>query len=377
LINKMKILHANDDNHNLGGAFLITYRVEKYLRSLGFSYDYLSMDRFDIENTDFPISKDDKTYSANLRGNRLAGHLILPFFVNRVLKDAPYKIIHIDSDSAWKALLYAVPAKKNGVKVIVHSHSTGIDGDAKLLKRILQTMSKPLLKKYADRIIACSREAALWMAPHGKVSNVEVILNGVDFEKFYYDEAERAAYRNSYGIDEDTLVLGNVAMLTKNKNQLYLLDVLAEMQKRQIKAKLFLVGDAESDYGQEVKRKASELNLSELVVFTGKTSNVREHLNMMDIYLFPSFFEGAPLALYEAQATGLPCIINSTISKDAIACEWCYTESIASGAMVWCDKIEELVNIYRQGRTCRVLDDRFSIRGMASELSVVYKGLIN
>ena len=81
-----KILHVNDDNHNLGGAFLITYRVEKYLRSYGFSYDYLTMDHFD-ENSKFPIPNDDKTYSANLRKNRFFGHILLPFYVNKVLKN--------------------------------------------------------------------------------------------------------------------------------------------------------------------------------------------------------------------------------------------------------------------------------------------------
>ena len=65
-----KILHVNGDNYNLGGAFLITYRVEKYLRNYGYRYDYMSMDHFD-NNSKFPIPVDDTTYSANLRKNRL------------------------------------------------------------------------------------------------------------------------------------------------------------------------------------------------------------------------------------------------------------------------------------------------------------------
>ena len=88
----LKVLHANDDNVNLGGAFIITYRVEKYLRRYEYSYDYITMDHFDRDSESFPMPRDDRLYSANLRNNRLFGHILLPFFVAKIVKNNKYKI---------------------------------------------------------------------------------------------------------------------------------------------------------------------------------------------------------------------------------------------------------------------------------------------
>lgn len=371
----IKILHANDDNHNLGGAFLIAYRVEKYLRAKGFSYDYLSMDKFDIECTDFPIPSDDKVYSANLRENRWLGHFLLPFYVNKVLHENKYNLIHIDSDAAWKALLYAIPAKKNGVKVLIHSHSTGIDGDAKSIKMVFDKVAKKILPHYTDCYIACSKEAAEWMAPYGDLSKIKVVFNGIDFGKFHYDENERQEYRTKYGIHENTLVLGNVAMLMERKNQKFIVEILKCISDKGIDAKLVLVGDDKNEYGDCLKEYFKHIGLDGKVIFIGLNPNVRQFLNMMDVYVFPSYFEGAPLALYEAQATGLNCIASDTISRDAVISDWCYQKSLKDGTKAWAEAILEF-QLNKRDRNLKILENKYSITGMAKELSKLYEEII-
>ena len=76
----IKVLHCNNDNYNLGGAFIITYRVNELLLKKGIVCDYITMDHF-VDSCNFSIPEGVKTFSANLRKNRFLGHIILPFYV--------------------------------------------------------------------------------------------------------------------------------------------------------------------------------------------------------------------------------------------------------------------------------------------------------
>jgi len=366
-----KVLHANDDNVNLGGAFLIAYRVEKYLREYGFSYDYVSMDHFSNENNPFKIPEDDITYSAYLRNNRFLGHIKLPFYINRVLKNNNYKIIHIDTDAAWKGLLYAVPAKKNNVKVLLHSHSTGIDGQAKGIKSICEFFAKKMLPKYVDKYIACSNEAREWMAPNGDIEKIEFVFNGIDYNEFYFSESEREEYRSRLQLNE-CLVLGNVAALMERKNQRFIIEIFNEIHKKISNSKLLLVGDDKGSYGDQCKDLVGKYGLNDCVYFIGISSNIREILNAMDVFVIPSFFEGAPLSLYEAEATGVVCIASDSISKDAVICEWCSQYSLKKPVGEWADKIIELYSNTSNEREKRRLPEKYSIKNMASILSDIY-----
>lgn len=374
LMQSTKILHANDDNHNLGGAFLITYRVEKYLRKYGYSYDYLSMDHFDKESR-YPISEDDKTYSANLRKNRLLGHILLPFYVNKVLKDCSYDIMHIDTDSAWKALLYAVPAKKNGVKTVIHSHAMDIEGDAKRLKSWAEMISKRILTRYADKYIACSQNAAKWIVPPTTNQTPEVIINGIELDEFCFLKEERTEYRKQLNLG-DSIVLGNVGLFSENKNQKYLVDLLDKLVKKNYDVKLLLVGKDDTAYGKEVKKLVENKRLNKRVVFAGERSDVRQLLNAMDIYIQPSYREGFGLSTVEAQATGLKTCISDKLPKECCACEWAFMFALKTGD----DQIEQVVSdyIYNENeRESRRLNKKYSIEYMARSEAHVYGTLID
>lgn len=369
-----KILHANSDNFNLGGAFIITYRVEKHLKKYGFSYDYISMDHFVEESNNYAINKEDKTYSANLRKNKLLGHLLLPFYVNKILKKTSYKIIHIDTDSAWKALLYAIPAQKNKVKVIVHSHSTGIDGKSKLLKMFCEFWAKKILIKYCNNYIACSEDAAKWIVPSGYSNIVKIIPNGIDLNEFYFDKNERVKYRKKYNLG-NSIVIGNVGLFTENKNQKYLIELLEELLKDNYNVKLLLVGNNNTAYGQTIKKIVEEKKIQEKAILTGPSDDVRQLMNAMDIYIQPSNFEGFCLASLEAQATGLLTYVSNTLPEESIVCDWGKKFNIHEGKKI----IKQVISNYsfeNNSRDNKKIDERNGLAYMAEQEAQIYKELL-
>jgi glycosyltransferase involved in cell wall biosynthesis len=366
-----KVLHANDDNLTLSGAFIIAWRVDKYLRDIGISYDYISMDDFDNSpDAKFAIPKDAKTFGAKLRENRFIGLLKLPFYVYKVLKKNEYSVIHIDCDYTYKALLYAIPAKILGVKTVVHSHTTGLAGDYQKLKLFAHILSKKALSLFTDCYIGCSKEAAEWLTPKKRINEKTVVFNGIDLSSFKYDKREREEWRNKLEIN-NRFVIGNMGSLCYRKNQTFLIDILKDVKKYNDKAILLLVGPGVEEYIDEMKKKVNDYNLNDSVIFYGMTTNTRELLNCMDLFAFPSFVEGAPLALYEAEAVGVSCIMSNTISTDAVICDWVSVKEINNGIKPWVDEITLLMSSEDTLHT-RKIDEKYGLKKMAERLKEIY-----
>lgn len=367
----LKVLHANDDNSTLSGAFIIAWRVDRYLRKIGIAYDYISMDKFDMSpNAKFVIHNDSKTFGADYRKNRFIGLIKLPFYVYRVIKENNYKIIHIDCDYTYKALLYAIPAKMLGARTIVHSHTTGLAGDYQFLKLIAHRFSNKILSVFTDKYIGCSKEAAEWLIPKKRINVDSVVFNGIDLENFKFDEKQRNEWRKKMGLS-NKFVIGNVGSICERKNQSFLIDVLYEVKKKKPDAVLLLVGPGVEEYIFQIKQKMARLHLTDSVIFYGMTTNTIELLNVMDIFAFPSFVEGAPLALYEAEATGLNCIMSNTVSLDAVITSYVKVEPIDEGPKCWSDAILDYSKL-NNNREKRKVDEKYGLNQMAITLKSIY-----
>ncbi len=371
----IRVLHCNIDNKNLGGAYLLERRIEPYMRKLGFIYDYITMDEFvKTENEEINPLQGTKTYSAHLRDNRFIGHIRFPKYISYVLSKNQYKIVHINIDSAWKALIYAVPAKKSGAKVIIHSHSTGIDGGYKTIKYLLHLIGKKVLVKYTDKYIGCSEEANKWLVPKKKLKQAVVLKNGVDTKQYYRDYVIRKKSRAELNFKDDELVIGNVARINDNKNQIFLVKILRKMLDKGVNVKLLLVGAYTKKAYDKVYEMAMKLNVESYVIFTGETSMVNNYLNTMDYFVFPSIFEGFPLSVIEAQAVGLKCLISSTISSEVIETGLVTKMSLDEGEEKWADFISKdncLIS------SCHASNEEiYSLEKMASDMKGLYKEVL-
>lgn len=221
-----------------------------------------------------------------------------------------YKILH--SHVRSYASLYIPIAKKYGLKTIIHSHSTSNgSGIASVVKRIMQYP----LRHQADYLMACSNEAGRWL--YGDKAclkdNYIFLPNAIDTEKYRYSEAAANKYRAELGL-AGKFVIGHVGRFHEAKNHMFLLEVFAEVAKRRTDAMLLLVGDG--DLRSSIEAKIKELQIEKRVILAGSRGDVAEIMSAMDVFVFPSLYEGLPVTVVEAQAAGLHCLISSCITED-------------------------------------------------------------
>ena len=222
-----------------------------------------------------------------------------------------YHVLH--SHVRSYASLYLPVAAKHGVKTIIHSHSTSNgSGITAKMKDMLQLP----LRDQADILMACSSEAGKWLfGEEACRSNKYIFLpNAVDLRRFSMHEDARKKYRRDMGL-EDKLVIGHVGRFLNAKNHSFLLDVFAKVHEKKPDSVLLLIGDGGSEK-QHVIDKACELGIAESVLLSGNRSDVPELMSTMDVFVFPSLWEGMPATVIEAQAAGLPCLISDTITTD-------------------------------------------------------------
>ena len=207
----------------------------------------------------------------------------------KIFKENNYKIVHshINALSVFPLRI----AKKAKIPVrIAHSHSTSNKKEWK--KNILKMILRPLSKLYANNYFACTEYAGKWLFGKKVVERKElnVINNAIDLKKFEFNENTRKALREKLGIKDDTLIIGHVGRFMKQKNHEFLIEVFNEVYKKNQNTLLILIG--QGPLLSEIKQKAINLNIEDKIRFIGQVTNVEKYYNIMDIFLFPSIYEG-------------------------------------------------------------------------------------
>ena len=277
-----------------------------------------------------------------------------------------YKIVHVHQDCMSSVILKA--ARKNNVPIrIAHCHSSSQDKDLKYpIKRFFQYY----IPKYATDLMACGQAAGEWMFPSQQFI---VLNNAVDVSKFYFNPIVRNAVRSELGIADDELLIGNVGRFSVPKNHSFIIEIFKQLQIKNPKAKLVLVGNDAGSIADTVKERVKTLSIDDKVIFTGIQSNVDRYLMAMDIFLLPSLYEGFPVTTVEAQATGLECIISDKVPADCMITELVHQFSLNESADSWASRI---VDIYtksvRRDHSQKIIDAGFDISHNAKWLEDYY-----
>lgn len=201
-------------------------------------------------------------------------------------------------------------AAKMGVPVrIAHSHVA--HQDVKGIKRWLRILKFYHHRHGATDLIGCSRDALDWIFPLGGIRRL-VIPNSIDSQRFRFSPAERKKLRNRYGISDSTRVILNVGRATEQKNQQLILK-LAEAEEE---ADRLYVIIGHGNLLKNLKEDAERKKLHN-VLFAKEYANIEEWFSAADIFIFPSLYEGNPLAPMEAQASGIPVIVSPAVSDEA------------------------------------------------------------
>lgn len=234
--------------------------------------------------------------------------------LKRVLKENTFDVVHIHAGSTIVLYKCAKIAKKLGVKkVIVHSHMAG---NLSFVAKTLKKYTDKHFDKYVDKYLACSRLAGECKFPI-KVLNTDkffVVNNGIDTEKFSFNENIRDQYRKEFKIEND-LVLLNVGRFTEQKNQHFIVRFADWLKNSVPNFKIILVGDGKLK--EQIIQNIKNLSLEEKFILLDKRNDVQNIMMASDIFVFPSTFEGLGIVTIEAQATGLPVIASEFIPEEA------------------------------------------------------------
>lgn len=256
-----------------------------------------------------------------------------------------YDVIHINSNSATAAIELAI-AKKCKIPIrIVHNHTSICD------HQFLHRIMYPLFKGLYTDAIACSQRAGEWIFKDG---NFTVLCNGINTERFRYDEGKRRRIREKYRISDQSLVLGHVGKIYKPKNHPFLIEVFHEYHKENPDALLMLVGDGEMR--PQIEQQVKVLHLEGSVIFAGMQRSIDEYLSAMDIFLFPSIWEGMPLSMIEAQASGVYCIASNQIDSTVNVTHEVKMLPIDNGVGVWIDALNMFEGYDRNQKSQRDIE---------------------
>jgi len=274
-----------------------------------------------------------------------------------------YDIVHIHGNSAT-SILELLPAKIAGVKKrIVHNHNSLTSHP------ILNMFLKPFFRKTYTDAIACSEKAGNWLFGKGRF---KILKNAIDMDRFLLDEMKRNAVRRYFGIEKNDIVIGHVGKFNKQKNYPHIVKTFYEFHKLHRDSKLLLVAGGELE--NDVKKMVESLNLRNDVIFAGRRTDIPDMMNAMDIFLFPSLWEGLPLSVLEALSSGLPVFLSDCITKEICVSSNVYPLSLELPAEVWAKKISE--QIEKNNRTELINENRIVLTKAGFNIKMESKHLL-
>lgn len=235
----------------------------------------------------------------------------------RLLKEERYSVVHLNAFQGM-SLYYIHLAKFHGVPCrIIHSHNSALrQSKLRWIKTVVHNIYSLLFAQDGTDFWSCSQRAARFLFPEELLRRMNYVLipNGIDTDRFQFYFEIRERTRKKLHLS-DKFVIGNVGRLCEQKNQKFLLEVFSRVLIDRPNSVLLFVGEG-VDCNQ-LKELAEQLNIAKSVIFYGNSDKVEELLCAMDVFAMPSFFEGLPLVVVEAQASGLPILYNEDLAREA------------------------------------------------------------
>lgn len=250
---------------------------------------------------------------------------------DRLLKAHPeWGIVHAHDPAT--ALIILGIAKMRLRVTVAHSHTCG--GATPLRLAAKTAMCYPL-RYIADHLFACSGMAARWMFGSG-AKRARIVKNAIELNRFAYNPETRSRKRSELGV-RDRFVVGHVGRFSGEKNHARLVDVFELVHSRHGDAVLLLVGDGV--LRDRIAGQVSVMGLSGSVIFAGERSDVPDLLQAMDVFVLPSLYEGLGVAVVEAQAAGLRCVVADAVPEEARLTDLVDVVPLAEPDHVWAAEI--------------------------------------
>jgi len=219
--------------------------------------------------------------------------------LDSVLKEYEPDVIH----THLHVLRYALPSmllmKRVAMAHTVHNLAEReIEPRARLIQRYALT--------HGVKPIAVAEEVAASLESLYGIRGCRVIPNCIPTDLYANPQTSRMQWRTKEGFKEDDVLFGCVARFAPQKNQSLLLKSFAQGPASDPRAHLVLVGEGE--LRANLEEEAKRLNVAGKVHFLGLRSDIPDVLGAMDAFVLSSDYEGNPLSVLEAMASGLPIV---------------------------------------------------------------------
>ena len=249
-------------------------------------------------------------------------------YLHNLLKTHHFDVVHVHGNSATMALDLFI-AKISGVKIrIAHSHNPYSKHP------VIHALMKPFLNMVTNHPVACGEDAgkSLFNKPF------TIVPNCINVSNFMFDPDLRREERKKRDC-QDMVVLGHVGRFTYQKNHELLVNIFYNYHKKNNNSILLLIGDGE--LVDSVKKLVLKLKLEKSVIFYGTTNEVPNLMNAMDLFIFPSRYEGLGITVIEAQASGLPVVASKGVPEEAMITNYCARINDNAPLEEWVKTIEE------------------------------------
>jgi glycosyltransferase involved in cell wall biosynthesis len=260
-------------------------------------------------------------------------------------KCGPYDVVHshVHHFSGWilrQAYICGVPVR------ISHSHNDtrSDEQNISLTRRLYLNGMKFLINRYATHKIAVSKLAAvaLFGEKWQQDTRCHLLYCGIDLS-LYEPSADRSGLRQQLGLPSDAFVVGHAGRFVEQKNHVFLVEIMHEIVKKKPETRFLLIG--EGHLRSDIEQKVAQLGLTDYVIFTGVRPDVPQlMLDVMDVFLMPSLWEGLPIVALEAQAAGLPCIFSDSITNELTAVpDIVYWLPLSNSPDDWANKVINII----------------------------------
>ena len=289
----------------------------------------------------------------------------------KFFKKNKFDVVHCNMP---ENILPLFSARLLGVKSrFLHSHNdyNAIFHRSNQLVRKLYKLVLKFNALNATKLIACGELAA--STAFDKNKDVIILHNAIDIQKFEYNIEKRESIRKQYKLSDNNFVIGHVGRYeTDQKNQEFVIELFEKYCKINKFAKLMLVGEGKKrqHYVDLVQSKG----MSEKVIFTGAVNNVSDYFQAMDVFCFPSRYEGLGIVVIEAQATGLPCIISKNVPEEVKIFDDVYSLGLDNN-IEWLDMLEKISSLKkkdRNNRLSKIAESGYEIKSESIKLLDLY-----
>lgn len=243
---------------------------------------------------------------------KLFGWWYIPYKMRKIVRRENAKVLHMHLIVLKDVPRLGKTLKKLRLLFTCHSLPTIVFSKDLMVER---KAAEYLVHNENMQLIALHNEMAQELNRMFDVDNTVVMRNGIDVKRFCDVDMAPSVEKQRLGIPQNAFVIGHVGRFTKEKNHDFLTDVFMEVAKVRTDAFLLMVGAGDSS---QTEKKLNDCGLDNRYMILSHRPDVNEILRAMDVFVFPSIYEGLGIALIEAQCSGLRCVVSDAIPKEAV-----------------------------------------------------------